>query len=277
MKNKVAAAATTLVLLWRSNWQIVAGSALIGLSWAARKVETLYPVVLVLGGLLLLLGRDVLDRVTKAKLSKDGLELEMTKKERAASAKAADSGIPPESLGARLDSNDQRPPSPSAQDPEVIGSLNYSAGSMAILAILDHAKSNTELQGCDLRLYLYDDDLEALAPIFHEGENATTWPLGKGATGVAYQSQQYVAAVGTAVWDATFGLTAEQREKYQHLKAVASSPIFSAAGRTIAVITASTTDEGSRLVSPEGERDLTVVALLISRVMIELLQWFDDD
>lgn len=276
MANKVAVATRPVLRLWQNNWQLVAGSVLIGLSWVSRKVETLYPVVLVLGGLLLLLGRDVLDRVTRAKLSKDGLELEMTKKERDASAKAADAGIPPENLGARLDSNDQRPPSPSAQDPEVIGALNYSAGSMAILAILDHATKDTELRDCDLRLYLYDDDLEALAPIF-QGENATVWPLGKGATGVAYQSEQYVAAAGAAVWDATFGLTPEQRKKYEHLKAVASSPIFSAAGRTIAVITASTTDEGSKLVSPEGERDLTVVALLISRVIIELLQWFDDD
>ena len=103
------------------------------------------------------------------------------------------------------------------------------------------------------------------------------WEPGRGATGTAWSRRAYVYVEGAAVSDATHGLTPGQQERYRPLKAVAAAPIFNASGRVVGVLTASSTSDNHGLDSPEGQEDHTLAALLVSRLLIELFQWFDDD
>jgi hypothetical protein len=158
----------------------------------------------------------------------------------------------------------------------VIGGLNLAAGEIALQAIFDREAAEGPLSGCDMRLYLYDEDEKMLTSALGDDSSDTRWAVGTGATGTAFQRRQYVVATGVDAWNDTYGLNAEQQQRYRSLVAVASVPVFNSAGTVIAVVTASTTDLDSQLSTEAGELALVGVSLLTSRVLIELLQWFDD-
>lgn len=215
--------------------------------------------------------------ISKAKVA--GV-LEVEYRERDAAAKVADRAVGVEELEREIASADEVRPAPSPQDADVIGALNYTAGNMALQAIFDWTTAEGEpLDGCQLRLYLFDEDEDLLLPVLAppDAANATAWKVGQGATGAAYASGDYVIATGAAVSDGTYGLTADQQERFRRLAAVAAAPVYNAGGRVIGVVTASTSTLDHRLDTEEGRRDHTLAALLVSRVLVELMQWFDDE
>lgn len=202
--------------------------------------------------------------------------------EKVAAAEAADVGLPPADVEKKIESDVEEAPTASPEDADVIGTLNYVAGSMALQAIFDWTTAEGEpLEGCSMRLYLLDEEEEppllkaVLAP--PEVERATAWGIGQGATGAAFESGEYVLATGPAVSDATYGLTDAQQDRFRQLAAVAAAPVFNAASARIGVVTVSTSNLDHNLDSEEARRDHTLAALLVSRVLVELLQWFGDN
>lgn len=255
-----------------------------GGSWYCRDTDPGYASLMLAGAIALLLVAITLPILRKLTVSPTGgvaVEVGPRELERDAAAKAADAGVPAEVITSQIQSEDDGPPTPSQEDADVIGTLNYMAGSVALSGIFDWMTRGTALEGCDLRLYLYDADVDRLVPILDPARapdhQPTAWEIGKGATGAAYQSHQYVLATGPAVADDTYGLDVEQRDRFKSLAAVAAAPIFNAAGDVIGVLTASTSDLNHRLATHDGESDHTMGALLASRVLVELLQWFEDE
>lgn len=197
-------------------------------------------------------------------------------REREASAAAAAAGTSPDAIEKRIESDDLSPPQRSELDPEIIGYSNFTAASLGLEAIFAAQARSGPLSGSKLRLYLRDDDSGLLQASLESAVSTTAWAPGRGATGAAYEEGALVVAEGDAVWDETFGLTAEEREQFKDLKAVASCPVFSASGHVIGVVTASSEDEDTQIASEEGIAELQLLSLISSRYLIELLQWFED-
>lgn len=124
------------------------------------------------------------------------------------------------------------------------------------------------------RVFVYDEDTDRLV-ISYEPEgraaSSTTWEPGQGATGAAWQRRLYVRAEGESVADATFGLTPEQQERYRHLKVIAAMPVLDERGNVIAILTGSSDVDGSDLASPDGEKKHEELAIIVGRVLIDLV------
>lgn len=251
-------------------------AAVAGSLWL-RSEDGAFAIALLLAGIAFLALALLLPWLQKAKLP-GGFDLEF--REREAAARAADAGVAVEEVARDIASEDDDPPSPSPQDEDVIGSLNYVAGNMALQAIFDWTTTEGEpLEGCQLRLYLLDEEDGRLRAVLAppDAASATAWEVGQGATGTAYETGDYVIATGAAVSDGTHNLTPDQQERFRKLAAVAALPVRNAASRIIGVVTASTSVLDHRLDTEEGRRDHTLATLLVSRVLIELFQWFDDE
>ena len=160
----------------------------------------------------------------------------------------------------------------------VVASRNALAGE-ALVRVL-RPPEDSVLHGDDLRLYLYDADLDRLSPVMlpdEKDEEVQEWAIGQGATGTAFEREEFVLAEGDAVWDRTHGLNEQQSERFRHLTAVASMPVFNASDEIIGVLTASTSKPlGGALVTEDGYIDLLSRSLAISRVLVDLLGWFPD-
>lgn len=248
------------------------------MGWFSREIESLYPVVLTLAALVVAVGPDLQSRLVRASITKDGFSVELREiGEGQAAADAAEHRTSADVLRRQLDSHDDGDPTPWSDDPTVIGALNYNAGTLALHAIFEVATTETALKGCDIRLYMFDVDLDELVPIWADEDEPSTWPSGVGATGEAWRTGKYVLATGSAVRDATYDLTPDQQSRYSALHAVAAMPVCTSTGTVIGVVTAATRDPKSELVTSEGRIDLTTCSLLVSRVIIELFQWFSDD
>lgn len=259
---------------------IVGGLVLLVASGFALEQSQPYALLLAaLGGLLLVLG---LFRPGMKSAKLGSAEIQFQDEERDAAAEVA-ALEPPAAVEAakRIDSDDETPPTPSDEDAEVIGILNFTAGNMALQAIFDWTTAEGQpLQGCSMRLYLLDEEASLLKAVLapDEVENATAWEIGHGATGAAYESGDYVLATGDAVWDTTYKVSTAQAARFRRtLAAVAAAPVFNATGTKIGVVTVSTPSLDHSLDTDEARRDHTLAALLVSRVLVELLQWFDDD
>lgn len=251
-------------------------------SWISHLDAQAYATGLFFGALALVLLGLLLPSLVKLEVTGTGVKVEMDRRERDASARAADEGVTPSDVAQDIASTDSGPPTASPEDAEIIGTLNYSAGALAVRAIFDWATSDdSHLRNCELRLYLYDEEVDRLVPSFYQGGDEVRppkqWEIGRGATGAAYETGAFVCATGPAVSDDTYDLTDEEQERYRQLAAVGSAPVFNSAGTTIGVLTASTSDLNHQLGSQAGEQELTAAALLVSRVLVELLQWFDDE
>jgi hypothetical protein len=264
------------------NWRARVGIAVLGVAaiiaaLVIRNDPTVACFLIVIGCALILAGYfGPFLKTLKVKGGTNSLEIETRDlEERDAAAAIADSSSSIETFEEAIASDELLPPGPSDQDSTVIGGLNLAAGEIALKAIFERATTGI-LAGCTLRLYLYDEDDDALAPALDPDHSDTRWAVGAGATGHAYATGQYVLATGTATCDDTYGLSSEQQKRYAKLAAVASMPVYNAAGTVIAVVTAATTDNASDLPTPLGELTMVTTALLTSRVLVELLQWFDD-
>jgi len=129
-----------------------------------------------------------------------------------------------------------------------------------------------------VQLYLHDEERELLLPILPPGHLGISpgFAPGQGATGVAWQTEEYVVAEGSAVADDIFGLSPEQKERYRDLAAVAAMPVTNTAGRVIGVLSAASRDSGGALLSGLGFEQHVFLAEAAARILIDLLKWFDD-
>jgi hypothetical protein len=99
------------------------------------------------------------------------------------------------------------------------------------------------------------------------------WEAGKGAVGSAFSSASLVRVEGSAVWDGTYGLTAEQQQKYRNLTAVAAMPLLNARVVPVGVLAVSTTvPDASFVVSDASVEPLLELAQAIARVLIDIVR-----
>lgn len=162
-------------------------------------------------------------------------------------------------------------------EPQFVSVARGALGSLILEDLLGEPEG--PLADCLLHLYLYDDDTGRLRAVEFAGseEEAEAWEVGTGATGTAWAEQTYVLATGDAVWDATHGLTPEQQARFRHLAAVAAMPVINARGDTLAVLTCSTTNPKSGLTTDEGFDSHLLLAMLVARVLVDVLKWFPDE
>jgi hypothetical protein len=135
------------------------------------------------------------------------------------------------------------------------------------------------LAGCKFHLFLYDQDVDRLLPALEpdDADGSSGWAMGQGATGLAYQGERYVVMTGPDVSNERHGLTQEQQRRYADLQLVAAMPVRNAGGRTIGVLTASTKDPSSQAATDAGYGEHLHLALLMARVLVDLLHWYRDD
>jgi hypothetical protein len=188
-------------------------------------------------------------------------------------------GVSPAVIAARIEQelDDE------SSDEELVGAFNHMVANVALAGILATATEGP-LRECDLRLYLYDpdaDDGRGWLNAIYEPEkvipDSRGWPPGKGATGTAWATGEYVVATGEQCWNSTFGVPADRSDAYKHLKAVAACPIFNASWTMLGVVSAESTIDDHGLTTEEAETELLACALQAGRVLVELLKWFNDD
>jgi hypothetical protein len=165
---------------------------------------------------------------------------------------------------------------------EMISAARNSLAGESLARVLTPATG--ERADFQMRLYLLDEDQARLVPVLlpTDEDNGphtdTVWEVGKGATGRAFAEGDFVFVRGDAIWDSTYDVSPEQAELFKTLTAVASMPVFNAAGDTIAVITATTeASDLSVLATVEQAFDtLLGRSLLVARALVDLLGWFPD-
>ena len=108
-------------------------------------------------------------------------------------------------------------------------------------------------------------------------EAGRPWRPGVGATGVAYESGEYVVAVGEQTHDGTYNLDAATQRAFAHLTEVAAMPLVNASGRTVGVLSASHSDEETILSSEDGYEAHARAATATTRVVVDLLGIDNDD
>jgi hypothetical protein len=163
------------------------------------------------------------------------------------------------------------------EESELIGAGRLQAASIAISGILT-TNFTCDLSDCEWHLYVYDSDRDWLLPVFEPDDDPESegWAVGKGATGTAWQRREFVLVVGSEASDGTYGLTPEQQDRYRDLEAVAAMPVQSWSGGVIAVLSASTRSPDSNLKRPDAFDEVAIRSFQVGRVLVDLLQWFDD-
>jgi hypothetical protein len=156
-----------------------------------------------------------------------------------------------------------------------IAAARYLAANRALRPWL--TPTDGPLARCEFRLFMYDVQRDRLLPALEiDPGDSDGWRIGHGVTGEAYESGDYVLAVGPDCSNDTHGLTPEQQDRYQDLTAVAAMPVTNAAGEIIAVLSASSKDPNPVLATVDGQREHVLMAVLVARVVINLLGWWDD-
>jgi hypothetical protein len=129
-------------------------------------------------------------------------------------------------------------------------------------------------KGYSWALYVPDRrNPELLVPIPQLGNQAATrWPVGKGVTGVAYDSKELQIGQDEQLKpDGKFGPQPGQSLHLQRYRTVVAQPVMSASRKVLAVLTAATTTGQRELVNDEGRTLLLRLANDISRVLIDML------
>jgi hypothetical protein len=123
------------------------------------------------------------------------------------------------------------------------------------------------------RIFMYDEETDLLVASYApEGAaSATSWEIGKGAVGHAFETNEHVLVRGPACSDGTYGLTPEQQERYQELHVVAAMPLRNPYGDPFAVLAGSSTNDDGQLATPDGHRRHVELATIVQRVLIDLL------
>jgi hypothetical protein len=136
------------------------------------------------------------------------------------------------------------------------------------------------LSEANLRLYLPTEDGSRLRPVLDEPGarlHADEWPVGSGAVGRAWAGGEIVVLRGDEVVDDLGPGLAERRARYASLAVIVALPVFDAARRPIAVLSASSRDPASDLDQPDSLSDLLAASEVVARILVDLLGWARDD
>lgn len=129
----------------------------------------------------------------------------------------------------------------------------------------------------EIRVYLPNEQ-GVLHPEYSapSSEDAESWEEGRGATGMAWETNGLIVARGDSVADGTYGLSQVQQRRYANLATVASLPIQTARGQRMGVLSVSSEQEDHHLEDPQALDDLTALADVVARVLIDVLQLRSD-
>lgn len=125
----------------------------------------------------------------------------------------------------------------------------------------------------ELRLFLPDDE-GILRHVYGPASSTPSsgWRSGRGVTGKAWEINGFILVTGARVSDGTFGLSREQQQRYAHLEVVAATPVETARGAAIGILTASSTTNDEFFEHPDGKLTLVSLAAVIARVLIDVAQ-----
>ena len=156
----------------------------------------------------------------------------------------------------------------------------YSAR-VALKAIYgDAAAYVPAFEQCEFRLFMFDEQRSPLVASVRPLDQLAVgreWRPGEGATGVAYESGEYVVAVGDQTHDETFNLDASAQMAFAHLTEVAAMPLANASGRAVGVLSVPHSTEKTILNTPEGYEAHARAAAAATRVVVDLLGLDNDD
>lgn len=165
----------------------------------------------------------------------------------------------------------------SISDDDVAAGARFLAGLHLFQQMLRPASG--PLEDCVLHLYTFDDSSGLLVPVYEPDDVAAPapWKPGIGVTGQAYVREELVRADGPDTHNGTFGVRPEERGRHADLLEVAALPVVNASGRMIAVLAASNRVRRGVLGSSAGEEELVATAEAVARILIDLLDAFDDN
>jgi hypothetical protein len=126
----------------------------------------------------------------------------------------------------------------------------------------------------EFRIFIYDPETDRLIPSYEPAASpgpSEGWPVGAGATGFAWENNEYVLVRGQAVSDGTYGLTKEQQKQYADLQVVAAMPVRNERNEVVAILSVSSETDDGKLASPEGQQKHQELAMVVGRVLIDLL------
>jgi hypothetical protein len=171
-----------------------------------------------------------------------------------------------------------RPPVNPAVVVDRVSRARYTAADLFIRRMRAHPGG--ALEGASLHLYLPDETGLMLVPGFEAdrtGHGGTDWwQVGQGLVGRAWRDAEGLTARGEEILQGLAHLPPGRRQRYADLEVVAALPVLNAAGRAIAVLSASSDDPESRLDAPEGIEALVTHADAIARLLVDLLGWESD-
>lgn len=190
-------------------------------------------------------------------------------------------GLEGAQLAAELAAPDDLDPAEVDVPGDEVVATRYSLGQLALVGLLDfdadHVVGASYAQS-EGRLYVYDELRGLLLPTVEPDDaNSHGWPPGHGVVGTAYSENAYVLATGEHTHNGTYGLTEDERRRYADLTAVAAVPVANAAGRTIAILAVSTRQTDHVYESNDAYIDMLLLADLVARALVDLLEWFSDD
>jgi hypothetical protein len=188
--------------------------------------------------------------------------------------------VPPDPTAAttaRLAELDTPPREGLAEDEADDGTRWYLADEILTAEVL-HPR-HPSINDCRGQVWLYDPDVDALVGILEPGHDGRMSPFkpGQGVVGRAWKEGRYVIAAGSDVANnKTFNLSPVQQARYADLAAAAAMPVTNAVGRQIAVLSMSSTHPDTRLTADDGIDAMAFLSAVVSRVLVDLLKWFDD-
>lgn len=228
-------------------------------------------------GVTLLIGGYLAPAIKRLVVSKSGIELE-THEQREFSERTGADLTTSEEL-AQIEAAGELPGAVDPVEvPEITSYARFVAASAALEQLLH--PHDGPLAGCELHVYLWDDDRGGLVrDVFESTERARSerpWTPGVGVVGMAWRHGEVSIATGPAVADETYNLDSHQQSRHQDLAAVAATPITNTGDATIGVLSASCRDAGVDLSSDAARNELVAVATAVSRILVDLLGWFAD-
>lgn len=159
----------------------------------------------------------------------------------------------------------------------VVDTARATAAQMLLGDLLEPG-SDSVLRGCELDLYLHDEDVGLLAPMRRPGRReAEKWLPGDGVIGHAWSTGELVYVESGPVHNAARALPEDRQMRLAQLTPNVAAPVVNAEGRTIAVLAATTGEEVCCPTSDEAVEEMLAIAELVARVLVDLLRWNDDD
>lgn len=158
-----------------------------------------------------------------------------------------------------------------------VSRARYTAADLFIRRLRSHPGG--PLEGSTLHLYLLDETGMMLVPAFEadrSGGGSGWWQVGQGIVGRAWRDREALVARGAEILQGLEHLPPARREQYAGLAVLAAVPVLNAAGRPIAVLSASAPDPATALDRPEGVEALVTHADAIARIIVDLLGWESD-